>query len=488
MNYLLPELNHTDNQQYIIYGTGEAAKQYFSQIKSRYGENSVIFFLETNPTKNEFMGKNVFDLSKLETIDINRYKYIVTSFASTQVMIDKLVLSGIHEKMIIKPIRPLHRMALREDIETIRDICFYPEIIDEAQAQDLQTRITWYIPKTKECSTKIHLFSKLKSNIMLKSMYLHSSIELNEVFLQCDIILVWNKNNLSDDILENHRSKIYCVDPTFYSTVESSLYRTLYYYCLDSDTKAYFQELSKNNYASMLTKYNQRKKAYVFGTGPSLEDAFKFDFSDGFNIICNSTVKNNTLLKHIRPDLLVFADPVFHFSPCEYARKFRHDSVNVIKEYDCYCLIPDFTVPLMIAHYPEIENRIIGIPFSRVEEFNFPQKEKFYIKSTANILTLFMLPIASTVASDIYILGCDGRQKHETYFWKHNTNAQYGDLMKTVFDMHPSFFRDRVYHDYYDEHCKILKQLIEYGEAQGKKYYSLTPSYIPVLEERMVFN
>lgn len=488
LNYVLPELNHTDSQKYVIYGTGEAAKQYFSQIKSRYGEEAVVFFIETNPTKNEFMGKDVFSPDKVDSIELDKYKYIVTSFASTQVMIDKLVSLGINENMIIRPTKPLYRMALRKDIHTIKNICFYPQIIDEKQFQDLKIRIEWYIPETEHCNVKVHLFSKLTSSKIYKNIYLHDSADMNEIISYCDIILIWNKEVLSDSILDEYRSEIYCVDPTFYSTVESSLYRTLYYYCLDSTKKGYFEELSKNNYTSMLNKNSEKEKSYVFGTGPSLENAFKFDFFNGFNVICNSTVKNNKLLDHIKPDLLVFADPVFHFSPCEYASRFRDDAISVIKKYDCYCLIPNFTVPLILAHYPDIRHNVIGIPLEIIEEFNFPDNKKFYIKSTANILTLFMLPIASAVTNKISILGCDGRQKNENYFWKHNESTQYSHLMKTVFDMHPSFFRDRIYQDYYDEHCNVLKELIEYGETKGKEYYSLTPSYIPALKERMVLD
>ena len=127
----------------------------------------------------------------------------------------------------------------------------------------------------------------------------------------------------------------------------------------------------------------------------------------------------------------------------------------------------------------------IGIP-TRKRDFNFPTCDNFYVKASDNILTLFMLPIASAVAEKIQIIGSDGRQKNENYFWKHSSSAQFDELMQTVFDTHPSFFRDRVYTNYYEVHCKILNNLIEYGESLGKNYISLTQSYIPALEKRHV--
>jgi hypothetical protein len=74
---------------------------------------------------------------------------------------------------------------------------------------------------------------------------------------------------------------------------------------------------------------------------------------------------------------------------------------------------------------------------------------------------------------------------YKKYFWKHSSSAQFSDLMQTVFETHPSFFRDRNYKDYYEEHCDTLKKLIEFGEKKGKKYFSLTNSYIPVLKDRL---
>ncbi|WP_186429891.1 hypothetical protein [Clostridium sp. BSD9I1] len=489
MHYLLPELNHTDNQQYIIYGTGEAAKQYFLQIKSRYGEKSVSFFLETNPNKNEFVGKDVFSPSKLKTIDINRYKYIVTSFASTQIMIDKLVSLGIDEKMIIRPIKPLYNMTLGRNIDIANDICFYPKVTDKKVLQDLLVRIEWYIPKTKFNNVKLYLATDIDNVEKLENVIYVDTEQIEKKMLNCDIILVWDKKSLDETIIEANKSKVYCVDHMFYSTVECQTYRTIYYNCLDNNAKEYFNNLSKLNFGELVKKNKNKQKAYLFGTGPSLDQAYRFDYTNGFNIVCNSIVKNHRLQNHIKPDLLVFADPVFHFSPCEYARKFREDALESMKKYnDLYCLVPDYNVPILLAHYPNMKDKIIGMPTISKDKFNFPNIEHFYTRGSSNILTLFMIPVASSIAKEIYILGCDGRQKSETYFWKHSKDAQYEGLMKTVFDMHPSFFRDRIYEDYYEEHCENLRGLIEYGEEQEKKYYSLTPSYIPVLKERMISN
>jgi hypothetical protein len=99
-------------------------------------------------------------------------------------------------------------------------------------------------------------------------------------------------------------------------------------------------------------------------------------------------------------------------------------------------------------------------------------------------MTLYMLPVASAIAEEVYVIGADGREKNEHYFWKHHETTQYGDLLSSVRDAHPSFFRDRNYNAYYEEHCRTIEELMRYGESHGVRYHSLTPSRIPALANR----
>ena len=100
-------------------------------------------------------------------------------------------------------------------------------------------------------------------------------------------------------------------------------------------------------------------------------------------------------------------------------------------------------------------------------------------------MTTLMLPIALMLADDVSIAGSDGREPNETYFWKHNKQLQYSDdLMQTVFDAHPAFFRDRDYADYYEQVCDDLEALIQFGESHNKVVRAATPSWIPALRAR----
>lgn len=396
-------------------------------------------------------------------------------------------------------IRKILRLITKNKEKVIRRVIYYPVVTDEKILADLVNRVAWYLPDSVFSQVDIvipvdaRMAKKDIASLRPPAYQQRYFKQLTNVKLvnkenlnlgQADAILVWDKSKLFNMRILPHIARTEVVDPSYYSTIESEEYRSLYYRTLEHKEKKLIIKLSKKNYQSLLNKVMGYDKAYVFGTGPSLDRAKEFDYSDGFCVVCNSIVKNKALLQHIKPQLLVFADPVFHFSPCLYSAEFRRLMLEVVKEFDCYIMLPKRNVPLYLAHYPELENKIIGMPVYG-ENYNFPNYDNFYIRGSANILTLFMLPVASAVAKEIYIIGADGRKPDEKYFWKHSSSSQFDDLMQSVFDTHPSFFRDRVYTDYYKQHCDFLEGLIHYGERLGKKYYTLTLSYIPVLERRL---
>jgi hypothetical protein len=302
--------------------------------------------------------------------------------------------------------------------------------------------------------------------------------------LKDDFVLLYDVNALKKLSVLREAYKLEIIDKTYFSDKEAESLRHLFFSVFSLEEKRRFLEISKKNFQVMKDRNSGKKNAYCFTTGPSFDRYEDFYFEENsFKVICNSIVKNKAFLSYINgADLLVFADPVFHFGPSSYAEQFRQDVMHFIDKYDAYVLVPDYNMPLLLAHYPQLEARLIGMPGQK--KFNFPMEKDFFVKGSANILTLYMLPIASAVSEKIGIIGADGRKEGEKYFWKHSASAQYDDKMEGVFKTHPSFFRDRDYKDYYAEHCRFLEELISYGEGKGKCYYSITPSYIPALKKR----
>ena len=63
--------------------------------------------------------------------------------------------------------------------------------------------------------------------------------------------------------------------------------------------------------------------AYLVATGPSAREALDIDMSDGVRIVCNTAILDDELMDHVRPHIVTFADPIFHFGPSTYAHAFQ---------------------------------------------------------------------------------------------------------------------------------------------------------------------
>jgi len=423
----------------------------------------------------------------------------------------------------------------RDDERVIRCIFYYPAVKDIATLADLVNRVSWYLPQSAFSQAKVSipvdaelLGTSLESLVPPPSQYnyigRHENIHLVDHkanLSQADAIMLWDKRSMFDPHVLWHLAKVTVVDPLYYNDVSSSLSEKLCFHSLESQQKKQFSQLSKSNYQTLLNEVATCKRGYVFGTGPSLEQATEFDYDGGFRVVCNTVVKNKLLLGHIKPQLLVFVDLAFFFGPSRYSAEFRQMMMETVRKFQCYIMVPDHSVPLLLAYYPELESKIIGIQLPGIldmsvreiiwmlirrpkriftsslplpnkipghgEEYNFPTPDKLYVRASANssnVMTIAMLPVASSVCEEIYIIGADGRKPDENYVWTYSSSSQLGDLMQTIFDTHPSLIRDSVYTDYYKEHCEFFENLLRYGESLGKRYYSLTPSYIPALAKR----
>ncbi|MFC1983974.1 hypothetical protein ACFLVO_03065 [Chloroflexota bacterium] len=411
--------------------------------------------------------------------------------------------------------------------KVVRQVIYYPVVKDVATLADLVNRISWYLPQSSFSKVEVSIPVDTKLlNTNLKSLvppssqlsYIgqpsnirlidHCAVNLS----QADAIMLWDKRTMFEPRILWRLPKVNVVDPWFYSELESAANRRLYFQTIESQQKEWFSQLSKKNYQVLLDVVAGCKRGYVFGTGPSLDRAMEFDYRGGFRVVCNSIVKNKALLQHIKPQLLTFADPVSHFSPSRYATEFRRMMLETVADFQCFIMVPDYNVPLLLAHYPELENRIIGMPIPAIldmslheiigmvlrhptkiplltkipghkETWNFPTSRKFYVRVAPSVMPSFMLPVVSSVCEDIYVIGADGRKPDEKYL-AHSSSSQFGDLMQTAFDTHPSFFRDALYADQYRAYYKYFEELLHYGESLGKRYYALTPSYIPALAKR----
>ena len=375
-------------------------------------------------------------------------------------------------------------------------ISLYPSVEELDDLVDLLNRLGWYLPERMLRSdvrvvvpTDLDLARATERSPAGQADFDTSHLPLKIVDAaaassaarDADAVLLWDADYRHRPTAIQNLSKIELVDPTYYSGVESYTWGAF-----TDRLRRTEEDASTGRFRALERRAEDSARSYVFATGPSLDRATEFEFADSdLKIVCNSIVRDDDILAHINPDILVFADPVFHFGPSEYAATFRDDAVETLQSYDCVGFIPSRHRSLLAGHFPDLE--LVGLRGVDADEPLFPSADDRRVASTNNIMTWFMLPIASALTDEVYIIGADGREEDESYFWEHNEDAQYDDeLMRTAVETHPSFFRDRVYTDYYDDHCRTLSAFLEYGESQGIDYYNLTHSYIDCLAARRV--
>jgi hypothetical protein len=225
-------------------------------------------------------------------------------------------------------------------------------------------------------------------------------------------------------------------------------------------------------------------RALALATGPSARELDARDVDAQVRIVCNSAVRDVDLIRALQPNIICFADPVFHFGPSKYAAAFRSDLANALTLTDALVVVTSRYVGPMIAAMPELRDRLVVLD-DTAPTWRWPDECNADVKQTGNILTQLMLPVAFALADAVDIAGCDGRVASENYFWKHNKATQYSDeLMRDAFAAHPAFFSTRDYGQYYERHVRSLTELLEVAEAAGKKIRGVTSSHIPALVAR----
>jgi hypothetical protein len=380
-----------------------------------------------------------------------------------------------------------------------KKIVFLPRVETQEQLEELFCRAAWHFQHLHSACFDIYISPNLdvNSNFAIPEKFDPGISDcINDFVDRCsfvksqennppstsidgvDAIVKWveNDDELNEFLKTKANCTIYHTDPAAVRQ-EGSFYIQCAYDLID-DKEALVDE-SREKFNALFDSLPDFEVAWVLATGPSVEGYVDHDFSSALTIACNSTVLDNELMKHCQPRILVFADPIFHFGVSSYAGAFRKVVAQVLAENDIYVVIPLKYYALLKVALPEFQSRIIGVPLKNDMAFNFDLQENFSVRTTANILTLLLLPVAATFSDDVKVLGCDGRPLDEDdYFWGHGKKVQINDKMENIREVHPGFF-DINYNEYYFEHLHTLSNMIGFGAEAGKSFTHEAPSYIP---------
>ncbi len=322
------------------------------------------------------------------------------------------------------------------------------------------------------------------TNANLASQHMFQFVEKSDLRKSRSLILINEFSFFQCLLYFGSLSRFRIVDRFFWSSYESEIWNRIFLDLMSEVDRSTVYAGFRKNFINYLSLCPNKKKSICFTTGPSFDKYRNYDFVSCFKVICNSIVKNEEFLEDIKgPDVLVFADPVFHFGLNPYAKKFREQVSKVMLKYEnCYIFTTTNNAILLRYMLPELSERVIGL--DTVKEYGLIDEKNMRVYPTQNILTLLMLPLAATFSNEINVIGADGRNPKENYFWQHSNSVQYSESMENAFNYHVSFFRDRIYSKYYSRHCDQLEIQLRHFEKYGKQFISLTPSFIPALKRR----
>ena len=384
----------------------------------------------------------------------------------------------------------------------------FPIINDQYEYSNICYRIFWYFSPCEENIEKIYILCQKKFRLDRTPPHFDSQIEINrkafenkikiiiyqnqshltDLIENCDYFLLTDMNLLykarvhrkAQQLLNKHKNKIINFDkhdvagsknlPQIGPTPSLNL-------------------VCSRRFKQLKRQIGSIKNCFVYGTGPSLNSKINYEPTRNLHIACNSMVANDYLMRKLKPQIIVAADPVFHFGCSRYAGAFRQKLMEAMDKYGSWLItVGDARFNLISKNLPEkYAHKCIALqPDNDSHNIIYNFDKSLAVTITSNILTLLMLPIAAFFSDRINIVGCEGRSLQENnMYWQYDSQSQLNDELVSIKKVHPGFFKID-FNEYYLIHCNTVQRWIKKLEHDGKSIKVLTDSYIPALKARLV--
>jgi hypothetical protein len=230
-------------------------------------------------------------------------------------------------------------------------------------------------------------------------------------------------------------------------------------------------------------------KCYLFGTGVSLSAAMDKDWSDGYRVVCNTIVRDDKLWRQIDPHFIVAGDAIYHFGFTAFARTFRTDLLKRLRETNTFFVFPEIFSGIVAREFAEVEDRLIPVPQGRHHQIHVNLADTFQTPWLGNVLNLLLLPLGCTLSRNIYLWGFDGRAPDDKLFWSNSSQHSYPELMPSLQEAHPAFFRHYVPTDkptayVQSVHGDQLDASLHAAEKQGWSFVMMHKTWTPTLQKR----
>lgn len=232
------------------------------------------------------------------------------------------------------------------------------------------------------------------------------------------------------------------------------------------------------------------ERAYVFGTGPSLDLARNREWGNGFRIVCNTIVRDRGLWQLLDPHFVTAGDTVYHFGANRHSAAFLTDlRLRLEESSQTLFLYPALFDGLVRRTLGHLDRQLLPIPTGGGANPVVDIAAHYRLPALGNVLNLLLIPLACTLSRDVAFWGFDGRDPGARHFWRNSDLHSYPEFMPELREMHPAFFSDAVPDDDPTRYIRTvlgdkLETALAKAERRGYHFEMLHPSWTKPLAKR----
>ncbi len=383
----------------------------------------------------------------------------------------------------------------------INRITYYPAFDNANELTNHYYRACWYLPYKEGVVTEVIVPASKELRCGERPEYMgptrasseHIKIQLAENFddylANSTCVLLWNFPTQAEiSAFQKLGIKVFNITTNDVNTVEYGNYCKIMWQLTPGNQKQSLLEESHCRFKEKISSLRQREylASAIFGTGPSIDLALKYDFSRCFTHVCNTIILSEELMDHIQPNFVSAGDVVSHFGVSTYAHQFREKLFEILISRDCMFLTTAQFGYLFMLHYPEAADKVLACD-QRGFVPNYDLLNDWSLPCLDSVFNIHMSPTCATVSDTVFVLGCDGKNPDEKLnedFWQHSPQAQLHHLVDSGHKCHPTFDIHRQ-RSTWDRYQNSVRQTCGIGEnLYGKNFISLQPSFTVGLTER----
>lgn len=212
MIYSLPEIKKT--LPIYIFGTSLMSAVLTRQINEAGLSKQLYGYIETNPSKSQFLGLKVQGIKSLTKNQINNSIFLVASYKHKTLFTELLNKNGIHTKQIIT-IEP--NWTSFKNTNKTQSICLFPPINNIQAFKSIHKKITSKLPLFQNTTiaifTTLDLPETIKHNKRIKVLKLDEKSTMHKILEYSDAIYLWDNNSFQLLKKDYHLLKTYYVNP-----------------------------------------------------------------------------------------------------------------------------------------------------------------------------------------------------------------------------------------------------------------------------------